>query len=206
MARPAGGEHRQRLRPTGAARVRGIRQGDPCPGGFGAPDTPPPTPQPSGLSSTVHTQLEPAPPPDPESGRQARPPLQLPEHLGVTPNVPALRKRQTPQRTPGGGHPPGRAPPRTGPTKPNSSSSHGKRRVPKGEPAPDPISASSAGSPQRSVAPAAGRSITTPQPRRAPELAGARARARPETNTRSPLTQLSPCPSSLPASRSLPLT
>lgn len=52
---------------------------------------------------------------------------------------PGPRKLES-RKVPGGGHPPDRAPPRAGLSKPTNSS-HRTRRVSEGEPTPDPISA-----------------------------------------------------------------
>lgn len=125
-----------------------------------------------GSEHSAHTAGA-APPPDPRSSPQPGP--SAPRHRGVTPSVPTLGNKS--QRSLRGGHPPGRAPPRTGPTKSNSSS-HWSRRTRKGEPAPDPIAADSAGSTQHWVASASACSIIS-QPCRGPR-AGRDARSRDE--------------------------
>lgn len=109
---------------------------------------------PSSGVSAGHTQREqlrlPTPGPVPRRPLRSRAPRGNSER-------PSPRKHKS-QRSLRGGHPPGRAPPRTGPTVPNNSS-HWSRKTPKGEPAPDPIAADSAGSTQHSAASASACSI-----------------------------------------------
>ncbi|EHB02727.1 hypothetical protein GW7_01230 [Heterocephalus glaber] len=100
-----------------------------------------------------------------------------------TPSVPE-REAAVPEDR-GARHPPGRSPLRTGPTRPNNSSQW-TRRVPEGEPAPDPISTDAAGSTQRSVTSASASSIIFPELSRAPR--GPRC-ARPRASMRAALTQ-----------------
>ena len=72
------------------------------------------------------------------SSAQARPRhSQAPR--GKNSEHPGPRKLES-RKVPGGGHPPDRAPPRAGLSKPTNSS-HRTRRVSEGEPTPDPISA-----------------------------------------------------------------
>lgn len=164
-ARGGGGAPRTRLCGAGDG-GRGTRREHPAQQGSGCQTLAP------GLS-TVHTRQQRLRLPTPS--RVPRPSASAPRRHQRPPSIPAVAKESP--RSLGGGYPPDRAPPRTGPTKPNSSS-HWKRRAPKREPAPDPISAASAGSSQDAVASASARSITS-QPCRGPR-AGRDARARGE--------------------------
>lgn len=148
--------------------------------------------------STVHTEPELLRLPTPSP--VARPGPSTPRHLGVTPRVPTLGNSNSKE-------PWGRTPTWPSPTKDRAHQAEQQQPLQAERPKGRARAGSHLGGFRRSYS-AFGRCCLRllhhfPTPRGPRSWQGC---ARPGPNTRSPLTQLSSRPSSLPSSRSLPLT